>query len=80
MITPYTSFIAVIDTVRNPDGNGTDVDQPQPLPLEVSNLAVGYRIGSEPGEIILFAAPVLIMFLPALSKKLKKEKVEEKNI
>ncbi len=80
MITPYTSFIAVIDTVRNPDGNGTDVDQPQPLPLEVSNLAVGYRIGSEPGEIILFAALVLIMFLPALSKKLKKEKVEEKNI
>lgn len=73
MITPYTSFIAVIDTVRNPDGNSTDVDQPLPLPLEVSNLAVGYRIGSEPGEIILFAALVLIMFLPTLSKKIRKE-------
>jgi len=74
MITPYTSFIAVIDTIRNPDGSGTDVDQPLPLPLEVSNLAVGYRIGSEPGEVILFAALVFIMFLPALSRKWKKEK------
>lgn len=70
MITPHTSFIAVIDTVRNPDGNSTDVDQPNPLPLGVSNLAVGYRIGSEPGEIILFAALVLMMFLPAFMKKL----------
>ena len=70
MITPHTSFIAVIDTIRNPDGNSTDVDQPNPLPLGVSNLAVGYRIGSEPGEIILFAALVLMMFLPAFMKKL----------
>lgn len=53
MITPYTSFIAVLDTVRNPDGDGTDVDQPLPLPLEVSNLAVGYRRGSEPGIPVL---------------------------
>lgn len=74
MITPYTSFIAVIDTVRNPDGDSTDVDQPNPLPLGVSNLAVGYRIGSEPGEIILFTALVLMMFLPALSKKIWKKK------
>ncbi|MCM1174995.1 MAG: VIT and VWA domain-containing protein [Blautia sp.] len=78
MITPYTAFIAVIDTIRNPDGSGTDVDQPLPLPLEVSNLAVGYRIGSEPGEILLFAALILMIFLPALWKKLKKEKVDEK--
>lgn len=59
MMTPYTSFIAVIDTIRNPEGESADVDQSLPLPLEVSNLAVGggYRAYSEPSEIIL----VLIM-------------------
>ena len=69
MITPYTSFIAVLDIVRNPDGDGTDVDQPLPLPLEVSNLAVGYRIGSEPGGVILFGIPVVAMMLAAVLKK-----------
>ncbi|MCM1261944.1 MAG: VIT and VWA domain-containing protein [Butyrivibrio sp.] len=69
MITPYTSFIAVLDVVRNPEGDATDVNQPLPLPLEVSNLAVGYRIGSEPEEIILFAALVILIFMPVLFKK-----------
>ncbi len=64
MITPYTSFIAVLDVVRNPDGESTDVNQPQHLPFEVSNLAVGFRIGSEPGEVILFAALIILVFLP----------------
>lgn len=64
MLTPYTSFIAVIDTVRNPDGNSTDVDQPLPLPLEVSNFAIGgYMYGSEPTEILLAAGLLLIMLL-----------------
>lgn len=72
MITPYTSFIAVIDTVRNPGGNSTDINQPLPLPLEVSNLAVGYRIGSEPSEIILFILLVAIMFVPTLFKRKKR--------
>lgn len=61
ILTPYTSFIAVTETVRNSDKNSTDVDQPLPLPLEVSNFAVGgYLFGSEPAEIILIAALVLI--------------------
>lgn len=53
MVTPYTSFIAVLDVVRNPEGESTDVDQALPLPLEVSNFSVGYTEGSEPGWIIL---------------------------
>lgn len=55
MMTQYTSFIAVVDTIRNPDAQSTDVDQPQPLPSGVSNLAVGtgYTIGSEPDDLIL---------------------------
>lgn len=75
MITPYTSFIAVLDVVRNPDGESTDVDQPLPLPLEVSNLAVGYRIGSEPNEMILISALAVIMLIPALSKRVKKKRM-----
>lgn len=56
MITPYTSFIAVTDVIRNTDGTGTDVDQPLPLPSNVSNFAVGgYTVGSEPADIILAA-------------------------
>lgn len=49
MVTPYTSFIAVMDTVRNPEGESSDIAQPLPLPSKVSNLAIGgYSVGSEP--------------------------------
>lgn len=55
MMTPYTSFIAVVETVRNTTGDGTDVDQPLPMPSQVSNLAIGrFTVGSEPGETVLF--------------------------
>ncbi len=60
ILTPYTSFVAVLDTIRNPEGESTDVDQPNPLPLHVSNLAVGYTIGSEPGDMILIICAVLL--------------------
>ncbi len=66
MITPYTSFIAVLDVVRNPDGDATDVDQPLPLPSEVSELAVGYRVGSEPGVLWLGGMLVLVVFFRKL--------------
>lgn len=66
MITPYTSFIAVLDVVRNPDGDATDVDQPLPLPSEVSELAVGYRVGSEPGVVWLGGMLVLVVFFRKL--------------
>lgn len=69
MITPYTSFIAVLDVVRNPEGDSMDVDQPLPLPLEVSNLAVGYRIGSEPGGAFFMGMLVLAMVVSSLLKR-----------
>lgn len=75
MLTPYTSFIAVIETVRNPDKNSKDVKQPLSLPLEVSNFALGgYLFGSEPSEILLITAFVLIMLLqlPCVRKRLRK--------
>jgi len=73
MITPYTSFVAVLDTVRNPDGESTDVDQPLPLPLEVSNLAVGYKIGSEPNGGVLFGMLAVVMALPVLLRKCRRD-------
>lgn len=74
MITPYTSFIAVLDTVRNPEGDSTDVDQPLPLPLEVSNLAVGYRVGSEPGNMILLGLFALVLLVPGFYRETNRRK------
>ncbi|HET6892541.1 MAG TPA: VIT and VWA domain-containing protein, partial [Pyrinomonadaceae bacterium] len=47
LLTQYTSFIAVREMISNAGGSAEDVEQPLPLPVGVSNLAVG----SEP-EII----------------------------
>jgi Ca-activated chloride channel family protein len=41
LLTDYTSFIAVDKIVRNPTGAQTSVDQPQPLPEGVSEMALG---------------------------------------
>ena len=41
LLTQYTSFIAVRELVVNPTGDAKDVKQPLPLPLGVSDLAVG---------------------------------------
>jgi len=62
LLTQYTSFIAVRETVSNNQGPAHDVEQPLPLPLEVSDMAVG----SEPELLWLMAASTviaLIMFL-----------------
>lgn len=56
LLTKYTSFIAVREKVVNPNGNATDVNQPLPLPIGVSDLA----IGSEPELIWLLLACLVI--------------------
>jgi Ca-activated chloride channel family protein len=58
LLTRYTSFIAVHEVVRNPDGQGRDIDQPLPLPAGVSDLAVG----AEP-ELSYLALAVLLTLL-----------------
>jgi Ca-activated chloride channel family protein len=40
LLTDYTSFIAVDKVVRNPGGQGVDVDHPQPLPAGVEETAL----------------------------------------
>lgn len=70
MATPYTSFVAVLDTVRNPDGDSTDVDQPLALPQGVSELSIGgYRKGAEPGDWLLAAAAAAAVLLGLRRKK-----------
>ena len=70
MMTPYTSFIAVIDMVRNKDKESIDVSQPLPLPLGVSNFAVGdYTHGSEPESMILIFIVMFTLFIGMLLNK-----------
>jgi Ca-activated chloride channel family protein len=56
LLTQYTSFVAVREKVTNPGGSAEDVEQPLPLPVGVSDLAVG----SEPELLWLFIAALLI--------------------
>ena len=62
LLTRYTSFIAVLEQLRNPDGSARDVNQPLPLPLGVSNLAVGggTEAGTEPELVWLMTASLLM--------------------
>jgi Ca-activated chloride channel family protein len=62
LLTPYTSFIAVLEEVRNRQGAADDVDQPLPLPEGVSDLAVGgYSSVPEPGMTGPLAAMAMAM-------------------
>ena len=60
LLTRYTSFIAVLDKVRNHTGAAQDVVQPLPLPEKVSEFAVGNGNGMrkvpEPGLLELCCA------------------------
>lgn len=71
MLTQYTSFIAVIEEIRNTNGESTDVNQPLPLPLNVSNLAVGgsYTQGDEPGLMILAVGVLAAMLAVYLRRR-----------
>ena len=76
MTTPYTSFVAVVEEVRNPDGESEDVNQANPLPLQVSNLAVGggYTAYSEPGGILLGIILTAVSFFGILRQAKKRKK------
>lgn len=55
LLTQYTSFIAVRQRVTNAQGGAENVDQPLPLPVGVSDMAVG----SEPELLWLLSACLL---------------------
>jgi Ca-activated chloride channel family protein len=62
LLTQFTSFIAVREEVRNTQGPANHVEQPLPLPIGVSDLAVG----SEPEIIWLVTASLLIALIMML--------------
>ena len=68
LLTQYTSFIAVREVVTNTQGPAKDVNQPLPLPLGVSDLAVGENTesGSEPELIWLITASIMIALMMIL--------------
>jgi Ca-activated chloride channel family protein len=63
LLTPFTSFVAVLEVVRNPGGDGRAVDQPLPLPDGVSNAAVGMTQGSEPELVFMLLALAALAFV-----------------
>jgi len=68
LLTRYTSFIAVREVVRNATGAAQSVDQPLPLPLGVSDPAVGVgtESGSEPELLWLIMATTVLALMMAL--------------
>src|SRR5215213_2546933 len=71
LLTRYTSFIAVREVVTNPNGNAQDVNQPLPLPLHVSDMAVGSgaEVGSEPELIWLVVGSLLLATIMILRRR-----------
>ena len=65
LLTAFTSFVAVHEVVRNPGGDGANVNQPLPLPEGVSNSAVGMTQGSEP-ELVFVLLALATLFLVRL--------------
>ena len=69
LLTQFTSFIAVREVVTNPNGNAQDIKQPVPLPIRVSDMAVGGTDqGSEP-ELVLLIAGLLLFGLTMIFRK-----------
>ena len=70
LLTRYTSFIAVREVVTNPTGAADDVKQPLPLPMRVSELAVGgAEVGSEPELVWLVMGSLLLATIMILRRK-----------
>jgi len=71
LLTRYTSFIAVREVVTNPTGSADNVKQPLPLPLRVSDLAVGNgtEAGSEPELVWLIVGSLLLATVMILRRK-----------
>ncbi|RZL89753.1 MAG: VWA domain-containing protein [Variovorax sp.] len=77
LLTQYTSFIAVDQVVRNPAPQNTaSVDQPQPLPKGVSELAIGQSLGAEvpstPEPEMLGALAVVLSMLAMLRRRARR--------
>jgi Ca-activated chloride channel family protein len=70
LLTRHTSFVAVLQEIRNTGAPGKDVDQRLPLPQGVSDLAVGdgNAQGDEPGLLLLTALAAGLAVLALLRR------------
>jgi len=74
LLTNYTSFVAVLEEVRNVNGAGVEVDQPLPLPVGVSDLAVGggqYYGAAEPELLWLVAIAMVLLTASAMRRRFR---------
>ena len=71
LLTQFTSFIAVREVVTNTTGSADDVKQPLPLPMRVSDLAVGggAEVGSEPELVWLMVGSLLLATIMILRRR-----------
>jgi Ca-activated chloride channel family protein len=70
LLTQYTSFIAVREVVTNTLEPGQDVNQALPLPMRVSDMAVGGTMaGSEPELILLVVGSLLIVSIMIIRRR-----------
>ncbi len=69
LLTRHTSFVAVLEQVRNTSGRADEVEQPLPLPDGVSELAVGGERGDEPGVAWVFALAALAAVFALRSRR-----------
>ncbi len=74
LLTQYTSFIAVREQVVNSSGQAENVEQPLPLPMGVSDMAVG----SEP-ELVWLVVVSLLMALVMVLRSRQKRTVHNLN-
>jgi len=71
LLTDYTAFVAVQETVRNADGQSDAVAQPLNLPTGVSNLAVSGSCANvpEPELALLLSALLLCLALRGMHRR-----------
>jgi Ca-activated chloride channel homolog len=70
LLTATTSFVAVHEVIRNSEAPAEDVHQPLPLPLNVSNLAVGGSMSRVPEpELYLLLVIALLIFITTMGYK-----------
>ncbi len=74
LLTQYTSFIAVDKIIRNTTGTMDGVDQPQPMPAGVSNLAVGAEVPSTPEPSTWLALAVALALAALMLTRLRRQR------
>ena len=77
LLTQYTSFVAIDEHIRNPHpGESASVNQPQPLPQGVGNLAVGggAYVPSSPEPKSLGALLVTLSILAMIARRLSRQR------